>query len=70
MQRETDPINREFGTVVALSALGRDAEADQALAVFIQDHSGVWPRRCLPPPAIRRFVANEPGLGYQFLDPD
>jgi hypothetical protein len=39
MQRESDPGHRELGTVLALSALGRKVEADQALAAFIQDHN-------------------------------
>lgn len=39
MKQETDPVTREFGTVLALSALGRKAEADHALAIFIEEHN-------------------------------
>jgi TolB-like protein/Flp pilus assembly protein TadD len=38
MKRETDPPSRELGAVMALSALGRMAEADQALAVFVEEY--------------------------------
>jgi hypothetical protein len=42
MNREREPIFRELGTVLALSTLGRKAEADQALAVFIKEHNESW----------------------------
>jgi TolB-like protein/Flp pilus assembly protein TadD len=38
MQLDPESYSREFGTVLALSALGRNAEADQALAVFIEKY--------------------------------
>ena len=38
MQQETEPVIREFGTILALSSLGRNAEADRALAAFIEEH--------------------------------
>jgi tetratricopeptide (TPR) repeat protein len=39
MQRETDPARREMGVLIALFSLGRKAEADQALAAFIEEHN-------------------------------
>jgi len=38
MELEFDPIVQDHGIVLALSALGRNAEADQALAAFIEEH--------------------------------
>jgi len=42
MQKETDPVSREYGNVLALSTLGRKVEADQALTVFIEGHHESW----------------------------
>jgi adenylate cyclase len=42
VQREIEPSARELGTVLALSSLGRTAEADRALAVFIEEYSEAW----------------------------
>jgi tetratricopeptide (TPR) repeat protein len=39
MERESDPINRDFGTALALFSLGRTAEFDQALAVLTQEYN-------------------------------
>ncbi len=39
MQLEVDPGFRDFGRIAALSALGRKAEADQALADFLEERS-------------------------------
>ncbi|MGH8496877.1 MAG: protein kinase domain-containing protein [Gammaproteobacteria bacterium] len=39
MHRETDPVTREIGTALALTALGRKAEADQVLAAYIEEHN-------------------------------
>ena len=38
MKQEIDPVDRDLGTVLALFDLGRNTEADQALAAFIQDN--------------------------------
>ena len=38
MELEIDPTVQDHGMVLALSALGRTAEADQALAAFIEEH--------------------------------
>jgi TolB-like protein/Tfp pilus assembly protein PilF len=38
MEQETEPRERDFGTALALSALGHRAEADRALAAFIEEH--------------------------------
>jgi adenylate cyclase len=35
---EVDPQQQEYGRILALSALGREAEAQQRLAVFIEQH--------------------------------
>jgi tetratricopeptide (TPR) repeat protein len=38
IEQETDRIQRDLGTVLVLSALGQAAEADQALAIAIEEH--------------------------------
>ena len=38
MKLEIDPILQDYGIGLALSALGRNAEADQALAAFIEEY--------------------------------
>lgn len=38
MEREVDEYLRDQGIVMALSALGRESEADQRLAAFIEEH--------------------------------
>lgn len=53
MEREIDPILRDLGTVLALSALGRKADAEQALAVFIEEHGRFLSRRVTPGVAMR-----------------
>ena len=35
---EVDPQQQEFGRILALSALGKEAEAEQRLALFIEQH--------------------------------
>ncbi len=39
MQKETDPVSREYGNVLALSTLGRKVEADQAMATLVRDYN-------------------------------
>jgi tetratricopeptide (TPR) repeat protein len=39
MQKETDPVSREYGNVLALSTLGRKVEADQAMANLVRDYN-------------------------------
>jgi cell division inhibitor SulA len=38
MERESDPVARELGIVLALSAFHRAADADHALLAFIEEH--------------------------------
>jgi TolB-like protein/Flp pilus assembly protein TadD len=38
IEQETDRTQRDLGTVLVLSALGQAAEADQALAIAIEEH--------------------------------
>ena len=35
---EVDPQQQEFGRILTLSALGKEAEAEQRLALFIEQH--------------------------------
>lgn len=39
MQQETEPPTRELGIVLTLSVLGRSAEADQALAFYVEEYN-------------------------------
>jgi lipoprotein NlpI len=39
MRKETDPVSREYGNVLALSTLGRKVEADQAMATLVRDYN-------------------------------